>query len=64
VDNEYRRYTTAELRDMPGTARLEDRKGRVWRRHAFAGVLAYVWDSSTDMIPARELARRKLKRIA
>ena len=66
VDTAFRRYTTAELRDMPATARFEDKHGLAWKSRG--PLSSRYWDASGSFyVPLKsncELARRLLRRIA
>jgi hypothetical protein len=67
TDTEYRRYTTAELRDMPDTARLEDKRGKVYGTSRFVSCRRHNRGWATNDIGLWlncELARRLLRRLA
>lgn len=59
-------YTAAQLREMPETARFEDRAGRTWR--PFFGITMHrgkqrFWTDGTDDTTNSQLARRVLRRV-
>jgi hypothetical protein len=64
----YRRYTTAELRAMTDTARMEDRKGRVWevlwREDKYGDPYRSGWATKGCERSNFELSRLPLRRIA
>ena len=72
IETEYRRYTTAELRNMPDTARLESKLCSEWipGTGVSKGVwYGLCWDSDglgahTETRRHKELARLLLRRIA